>query len=156
MKLSPAESRVVERMASGVLCRDGFLAGDPRPLPEILDTDASEVARLNLSHEQLAQRLAKLLDVAMEGMGATVEVGGGLRVRYAESMGRIPCPWGGCGVFAKGEVEVIGPDGTVPARFTPLSVHLIGRHGFYQGRGSRYRMEPASLAGLIGLEAAGQ
>jgi len=153
MKLPPAESQVVERMAPGVLCREGFLGDDPRPLPEILDADAAEVARLNVTHQQLARRLAELLDAAMAGMGATVEAGGGLRVRCVESMGRIPCPWGGCGVFAKGEVEVIDADAAVLARFTPLSVHLIGRHGFYQGRGSRYRMEPASLARLLGPEA---
>ncbi|MHC4717206.1 MAG: hypothetical protein ACYS5V_09570 [Planctomycetota bacterium] len=155
MKLSPAETAIVERMAPGVLCREGFLCGDPRPLPEILDTDGAAVERLHLTHELVAERLGALLDVAMEGMGATVEVCGGLSVRYRESMGRIACPWGGCGVFAKGEVELMGPDGPVLARFTPLSVHLIGVHGFYQGRGSRYRIEPASLPGMVGRSGEG-
>lgn len=152
MKLSPAENTIVERMASGVLCREGFLCGDHRSLPEILATDAAAVEALGLTHELVAERLGALLDVAMEGMGAPVEVfcGGGLSVRYQEAMGRIGCPWGGCGVFAKGEVELMAPDGRLLVRFTPLSVHLIGHHGFYQGRGSRYRIEPAALPEMVG------
>ncbi len=39
MKTSPEERRIVERMAPGALCRDGFLGDDLRPVREILEAD---------------------------------------------------------------------------------------------------------------------
>lgn len=150
MKPAPAEQRIVDRMAPGALCRDGFLGGDGRPLGEILATDRAAVERLGLTHERIAQRLQEILRAAIAGLGTAVAVGEHLTAQCGESMGRLACPWGGCGVFAKGEVELRDADGRT-VRFTPLSVHLIARHGFYQGRGSRYRLEPAGLAAMLDL-----
>ena len=33
--------------------------------------------------------------------------------------------------------------------WTDLSVHLIGAHGFFQGSGSPYRLEPGALAEFL-------
>jgi hypothetical protein len=33
--------------------------------------------------------------------------------------------------------------------FTDLQIHLIEKHGFYQGKGSSYRLEPAELAEIL-------
>ncbi|NQT54365.1 hypothetical protein HQ576_20070, partial [bacterium] len=49
----------------------------------------------------------------------------------------------------KGDVELTTPDGAT-LRFTALSIHLIRAHGFYQGRGAPYRLEPTQLAELLG------
>jgi len=149
VKQSPEEMRIVDRMARGVLCRDGFLGDDARPLGEIIDTDRSTVQRLGVSNEQLAGRLAEILLAAMSAMGADVEAGRGLRAVYREAMGRIPCPWGEGVRFPKGEVELTQPASGRTLRFSPLSVHLIGEHGFYQGRGSRYRIDPEALCDML-------
>ena len=151
MKQSPEERRLAERMAPGVLARNGFLAEDRRPLSDILDADRSAVAGLGVSHERLAAELAKALAEAVKGLGVPVTVRGHLTVIYREAMGRIPCPWGDAGTFPKGEVELVDNDTGERLCFTPLSVHLVGRHGFYEGRGSRYRLEPAMLCHVFGL-----
>lgn len=151
MKLTPQESRIAERMAPGVLCREGFLCADGRDLPEILDADAAAVAALGLTHEQIGLRLEEVLKAATAGLGAPVRVAAHLTACFRESMGRIPCPWGGCGVFPKGEVELADARTGRTVRFTPLSVHLVRRHGFYQGRCCRYRLEPAQLARLLDI-----
>lgn len=132
-------------MAPGVLSRAGFLGTDTRGLAEIIAADRAELADADLTCEQLAERLEELLAAAMAAMGAGVAVGD-WTAAYHEAMGKIPCPWGGCGLFPKGEVEMVGPSGGETVRFTPLSVHMIARHGFLQGRGSRYRLSPAVLA----------
>jgi hypothetical protein len=150
MKQSPHDRRIVERMAPGVLCRDGFLAPDTRPLGEIIDTDRSTVERLGTSHAEIAGRLAEILDRAAAACGAPVDVGGGLTAVYHEAMGRIPSPWGEGRRFAKGEVELTDAAGRM-LRFTPLSVHLIAEHGFYQGRGSRYRLDPEAACRMLGI-----
>ncbi|HAU36692.1 MAG TPA: hypothetical protein DCX07_03115 [Phycisphaerales bacterium] len=139
----------MERMAPGVLCRDGFLGGDDRPLGEILDADRAAVEAAGLTHEEIVRRLGEILRLAMARYGAPVEVGGGLTAVYVEAMGRIPCPWGGHGVFAKGEVRLADRLTGRQIVFTPLSVHLVDEHGFYQGKGSRYRLEPRLLAELL-------
>ncbi len=148
MKRTPEFQRIVERMAPGVLCRDGFLGTDPRPLEEILEADRSAVVGLGASHEALAGRLQDIYDRTRAELGRPLDLGGGLTAVFREGMGRIPSPWPGDGIFAKGDVELTTPDGAT-LRFTALSIHLIRAHGFYQGRGAPYRLEPTQLAELI-------
>lgn len=153
MKPLPEEREVLQRMAPGVLCREGFLGPDRRGLQEILDSDRAEVERLGTTHEQIARRLGEVCEAAMAALGGEVPVAGGrLRAVFHEAMGYIPSPWGEGLTFPKGEVELSDPRTGRKLRFTPLSVHLIARHGFYQGRGSRYRVEPAEVARMFRLE----
>ena len=151
MKLSPEDKKLTELMQPGILCRDGFLGTDNRPIGEIIDTDRSSVLGLGVTHQQIAQRLAEILKTAMASLGAPVEVGQGLTAVYRGSRGKIPSPWGD-GHFDKGEVEITVEKTRQQLLFTPLSVHLISEHGFYQGRGNRYRLEPAELVSLLGIE----
>ena len=150
MKQSPTDRRVLERMAPGALCRDGFLGSDRRAPWEIVAADSSVVDDLGLTHGEIADRLDDVVAAAMAHMGAPVAVAEHALAVYRESMGRIPSPWPGDGIFPKGDVELTTPDGGT-LRFTALSIHLIRAHGFYQGRGSPYRLEPAALADLFGL-----
>jgi len=151
MKISPQEREVMDRMQPGALSGDGFLGDDSRSLGEILDADRSEVEALGLTNQILAEHLAAALAEAMPAGGEPVALGEGRRAVYHESMGRIPCPFMHGRVFPKGEVELTAARDVRTIRFTPLSVHLIAEHGFYQGRGSRYRLEPAELARIFGL-----
>lgn len=141
----------MQRMAPGVLCREGFLGTDPRPLSEILDTDRSTVAGLEVPRERFGEKLEEVLKAAMASFGAPVSIEGALTAVYREAMGRIPCPWGLCGVFPKGEVELKDSRTGEILLFSPLSVHLVAKHGFFQGRGSRYRMEPEVLRRIFHL-----
>lgn len=151
MKLSPEYSKITERMAPGVLSRDGFLGSDRRPLPEILDADRSTVEGLGLSHEAIAEKLEEILHQAMEHYGTPVKVGDDLQAVYIEAMGRIPCPFGDATVRPKGQVDLRELSTGREISFTPLSVHMIAEHGFYQGHGSAYRVEPALAAEMLRL-----
>ncbi len=151
MKRTPQMQQVVDRMAPGAVCREGFLGGDARSLEEILDADDAAVAALGLTHERIAQRLSEVYRAAVDGLGTPVEVAPGVTAAWREAMGRIPSPWPGEGTFAKGEVEVADAATAERLRFTPLGIHLIRRHGFYQGRPSRYRLEPETLARVLRL-----
>jgi hypothetical protein len=46
MKQTPANKKVVDRMAAGVLSREGFLGSDPRGLAEIIDADRAELVEM--------------------------------------------------------------------------------------------------------------
>lgn len=149
MKLSPEDKKLLERMAPGVFSREGFLGHDDRRPSEIIATDLAEIESLGVTQEQLAAKMQAVLDAAAGAFGAPVEIAGGAKAVFYEAMGRIPCPFGD-GVQRKGEVVLIGPEGS-EVRFTPLSIHLIAAHGFFQGLGSRYRIDPARIAHLLGM-----
>jgi len=67
-------------------------------------------------------------------------------------MGKIPSPFTGEGVFRKGEVVIKNRTTGDKMVLTPLSIHLIKAHGFFQGKGSGYRIEPDIAAALLKLK----
>ena len=88
-KITPDLQRIIDRMAPGVLCRDGFLGSDHRSLPEIIETDDAVVDRLGTSHAAIARRLGEILEKAEAAMGRPVEVGPGATAVFHEGMGWI-------------------------------------------------------------------
>lgn len=151
MKRTPQDDRIVANMQPGVLCSEGFLGSDSRDLAEIISTDDAMVRELGLTHEQLAGALGRACTAAMATYGTPTIIGDHLQGICGPAMGVIPCPWGHGKTCAKGEIELTDTRTGRVIVFTPLSVHLIEEHGFYQGKGSRYRIEPADAAKLLGL-----
>ncbi|NBB94670.1 MAG: hypothetical protein GVY16_02915 [Planctomycetes bacterium] len=149
MKLSPEEQKLLERMKPGLYSSQGFLGADSRRPSVIIDTDRSTLEGLDVAAEDIAAKLREIMDVASGAFGTPVEIPDVGHAVFYESMGRIPCPFGD-GVHRKGEVRLTTPD-DVEFRFTPLSIHMIEHHGFFQGHGSRYRLEPDTIAAALGL-----
>jgi hypothetical protein len=137
-------------MAPGVLTMDGFLGTDPRNLAEILQDDDGAVRRLSLEHGQLADGLQRLTDLAIAAFGAPI-LEGVYEVCSCEAMGVLPCPFGEPGLHTKAVIEAKRTDTRQILSWTALQVHLIREHGFYEGRGSPFRLEPAALAQFLGL-----
>lgn len=147
MKRNPNESEILELMQPGILSRDGFLGTDKRNLADIIQEDTSVLEAETISREQLGDLLDELHEAADSGLESTVSVfGDKLKVRLIEGMGRIPCPFrdGDHEHKATINVEYAGKKLT----FTPLDAHMIRTHGFFQGKGSPYRIEPRELCEL--------
>lgn len=142
---------ILERMAPGALCAEGFLGSDHRELPEIIAADTATVEAAGLTHERIAAELKKVFDAAIAELGRPLKVSVNLTAVWHEGMGRIPSPWPGDGVFPKGELVLTETPAGRTLIVTPLSIHLIAAHGFYQGRGTHYRLEPADLIALLEL-----
>lgn len=151
MKPSPEEARITGLMQPGVLCRDGFLGDDPRPLGEIIDSDRGALESLGVTQERLAARMAEVYSAAEAATGAAVKIGQHLTALHHEAMGLMPSPFPGEGMFRKGEVEVTDSRNGVKMVMTALSIHMIAAHGFFQGRGLRYRAEPGLLCDMFDL-----
>lgn len=145
MKLSPEDKKLMELMAPGALTRDGFLGTDRRSIGEMIDGDRSSVEGLGLTNELLAAKLNEVLQKAMAAMGAPVKIANDLEAVYFESRGRAPCPWGD-GNFEKGHVELKNTRTGRKFLISPVGVHMIATHGFYQGRGCPFHINPNKVA----------
>ncbi len=139
----------MERMAPGALTLDGFLGDDTRSLYEIIEADRAQATHVRITPETLAERLQHIQAAAFGGLGRPVLAGAHLTAVYDAAIGRIPCPFGRCGLFEKGEIHVTNTATGETVTFTPLSVHMLKAHGFGQGRGSRYRLDPVHLVRLL-------
>jgi len=150
MKQSPQLQQAQARMAPGGLTMDGFLGSDSRDLIEILQADDGAVRTLGLSHSQVGAALAALTAPAVAAFGAVVEHSD-YRLCTREAMGRLPCPFSHPGLYDKTVIEAEHLATGERLTWSVLQVHLIAEHGFYEGRGSPFRLEPAALARFLGL-----
>jgi len=149
MKQTVQMQKAQERMAPGVITRDGFLGDDRRPLDDILLADDAAVKALDLDHQAVAARMIGLRDAGMAGLGEFVDVAPHFEVRVDTVRGTLPCPFGDPGMLPKTNVTVRNTRTRREITFTDLHVHLVRAHGFYEGRGCAFRLEPKDLAEVL-------
>ena len=150
MKKNPADAATRDRMQPGAISAEGFLGADDRPIAEIVAADEAVLEEAGVTREQLGDMLEEIHRRADEGFGATVPLGRGVKAELTEVMGRIPCPFG-CGARAhKAVIRVTLPDER-QVLVTPLHAHLIREHGFFQGGGSVFRLEPRDVIAMFRL-----
>ena len=154
MKQTVQMGKVQERMAPGVITRDGFLGDDRRALVDILLADDTAVKALGLDHQAVAGRMIELRDAGMAGLGEFIDVAPHFEVRVDSVRGRLPCPFGDPGIFPKTNITVKNRGTGREATYTDLHIHLILAHGFYEGRGSPFRLEPRDLTEVLEIRPA--
>jgi len=134
-------------MEPGRLSRDGFLGNDSRTLQDIIAADLATLQAAGIERENAANLLDELHEAADEALETPKTVcNGQVALLATEVRGRISCPFG-CGTRvhkANIRIQARGLD----LLLTPLSTHMIRRHGFFQGRGSPFRIEPDDLVTL--------
>jgi hypothetical protein len=131
--------------------RDGFLGSDPRTPEDIIAADTKTMADIGTDRKKLAAALRSAYVSAERALGNPVAVSEGITAVHHESRGRIPSPFAEDGTFQKGEAVLALKSGAVLFRITPLSISLIEKHGFFQGKGSPYRIEPDEAARVLGV-----
>jgi hypothetical protein len=146
MKEGGNERRAEERMAPGAISAEGFLGEDARPLADIIAADEEAMRRLGLDWDEAAARLRALREAAFRGMGEPVSEGG-VQVRSGDARGRLPCPFRD-GAYHK-DLVVARREGGPEIAYSELSIHLLEKHHFLQGRGGPYRLEPEALKALL-------
>ena len=149
MKRTPRMQRIEELMRSSQLVAGGFLGDDARPLEEVIEADAAQVVRLGTDCQTIAGRMSELRDRANEGLGTAVPVGDTLEVAADDNRGVIVCPWGDNTRHFKTVTTVRHLDTGEVVRWSDLCIHLIAEHGFFQGKGSLFRLEPAELVRVL-------
>lgn len=147
MKQNPSESAVRERMAPGTLTLDGFLGSDERPLDDIISADMDVLADAGVSREAIADLLDEIHEAADANQEAPATLyNGAVTAQTIEVRGRIPCPFGDGHLAHKAVIDIRASG--CELRITPLSIHMLREHGFLQGRGAEFRLDPKVLLEL--------
>ena len=149
MKQTVQMQAIQNKMKPGVIVRDGFLGTEARNLVDMLTEDEGEVTRLGLTHQGIARRMIALRDGGTAGLGEFIDVPPHFEARVDSVRGRLPCPFGDPGIFPKTNTTVRNTRLGREITYTDLHIHMIGSHGFYEGRGSQFRLEPRELAEVL-------
>ena len=144
MKQNPEIQKIQENMQPGAFSAEGFLGEDSRNLVDILREDNETVLKLGYQHQDIAARMRELTKLAEPGLGRPADAGSGM-VSSDDNRGKIPCPFRDRYYANKRNTQFISKkDGTV-INWTDLHIHMIEAHGFYEGKGSKLRLDPEIL-----------
>ncbi|MCK5809059.1 hypothetical protein KAH37_08760 [bacterium] len=149
MKQSPQLTEIQKNMRPGVITKDGLLGPDKRNLIDILIEDEAAVQRLNMTHQQIAEAMKQFRDNGKRGLGLFVEVDPHFEVKVEGVRGGLPSPFGEAGMVDKMNTIVKNLHLNRDIYFTDLHIHMIEHHGFYQGKGSLYRLEPKDIVDIL-------
>lgn len=149
MKQTEQMKEIQEKMKPGVITLDGFLGSDNRNLIDILVEDDAEVKRLNLTHEGIAARMLELREAGKEGLGDIISVSPHYEISVDIRRGKLACPFGHRGLIRKSMIRVRNIDKDREITYTDLNIHMIKEHGFYQGKGSSFRLEISDLVDIL-------
>lgn len=149
MKRPPDIEALEEVLRSSKLASGGFLGEDSRPIEEIIEADAAEVKRLGADMAAIIRRMKDITLAAERGQGTVVQIDARLEARAIDVRGQIPCPWPHPGTFNKTVVEVLRTDTDEVIQWSALNIHMIESHGFFEGIGSPFRVDPASLISIM-------
>lgn len=148
MKQAPQDKRVMECLRPSKFSATGFMGDDPRDLEEVIADDSALLEKLDISRQTIVQTLETIFNAAANELGDPVTIAKEITAEYIPCRGKIPSPFAGEGAYAKNMVKVISGKEDVEFYITPLSIHLIEKHGFFQGKGSFFRLEPEYIARL--------
>ena len=143
-------SQIEAKMRTGVLASYQFLGTDERSLAEILTADQFSVDSLGLTHQDLAKWLTACLRLAEANLGTPFAVENRFLIQIAEHKGTIACPFGDNYHALKRNVTVTNLKHNLTLCFSELNIHLIEEHGFYEGEGSPYRINPHTVVQMFG------
>jgi len=149
MKESPQSRNLEQILRSSKMAAGGFMGCDSRNVAEIIDADAFVVSKLGYTTQQLSVRIQEITDTAKRGLGTWVEIDTRHQAKVDEARGSIACPWPHLRRFVKRVTTVKHLDSGQTIRWTDLNIHLIAEHGFFEGRGSAFRIEPGQLTKII-------
>jgi hypothetical protein len=150
MKQSPRDKKLEEVLRSTKLVAGGFMGADTRHPIEVIEQDAGTLENLGLTMIQVAERMQELTDLAKPRLGnwidsATQKV----RIKSEDFKGALVCPWPHSGTYDKRITTVEQIETGKQIVWTDLNIHMIAAHGFFEGKGAFFRIEPAEIAHIL-------
>ncbi len=149
MKQTPQEKSVERRMRPGIMTLTGFLGNDTRLLHEIIEEDRKILNILDITTHQIADRLQYFTDQALDSYEGPIIIDEIYQVEYISYRGKVPCPFPHPGMYPKGTVTLKNLRCNKSICWTPLNIHLIREHYFFEGKGAEHRIEPSEVSKII-------
>ncbi|MFO7880932.1 MAG: hypothetical protein R6U52_00145 [Kosmotogaceae bacterium] len=143
------ENRFKSNMEPGHISANGFKGNDRRTVPEIIEQDKIVLDRYKLTCFEIARALSFLKEEGEKGIGNCVVVDNIFEVTVDENRGFISCPFDATNCFRKTNIFVKKLTTNETLFFSELSIHLIEKHCFFQGKGARFRIEPEKIATFL-------
>jgi hypothetical protein len=149
MKETPKEKKIQKNLQPGQFSIEGFLGTDKRHYTQIICADRVALDKLNLTTKMIADRLEYFSEAAFESFHDSVIIDEKFEVSHESFRGKLICPFGHPGVYRKGLIRLKNLENSIEISWTPLSIHLIREHCFFEGIGSIHRLEPSVLKQAI-------
>ncbi|PID57215.1 hypothetical protein CSB45_08275 [candidate division KSB3 bacterium] len=151
MKQSPQDKQLYENFQPGKITKEGFLGNDRRQIHDIIEADERILSQLGVSREQIADRLQYFIEEGKKGIETPVELEGFITT-VIWRRGMLPSPFGDPKrLYHKLVATVVNTSQQKELTYTQLNVHMIRDHGFFEGKGSLYRLEPEEVVELLEL-----
>lgn len=149
MKQTPEFNKIQEQMKPGIIALEGFLGDDTRKLVDIIASDTLTVHKLNRSHADIAEKMEHFRERGLAGLGEFITLDEHFEARVHSIRGLLPSPFGGPGMYGKVNTTVVNKAKGRMITYTDLHIHFIKDHGFYEGKGSPFRLEPLDLIEIL-------
>ena len=134
-------------MRPGKLSKAGFL-GDKERLLEIMAADNDWVVKARLTHQEIARHLRVLAVVSQGESKPFIYHGTRLRAKKIQYDGFQESPFKD-GTKASVDVALENLDNGEWIRYSELVPMMIERYGFYEGKGTQYRVDPKQVVKLL-------
>ncbi len=148
MQQPPELDIAQQNMQPGVITLKGMLGDDTRNLVDVLIEDNAAVQRIGTTHKAIAQRMQELRERGMQGLGNEITIEDHFEVRVECVRGKLPCPFGD-EIFRKTFVCVKNLSSQREITYTDMHIHMISAHGFYEGKGATFRLDPLALIEIL-------
>ena len=150
MKQSPRDKKLEEVLRSTHLVAGGFMGSDSRHPIEVIEQDMTELENAAMTTTRLAERMAELTELATPRLGSWIDCAfGKLRVKSEDFKGALVCPWPHSGTFDKRITTVEHLETGKQISWTDLNIHMIAEHGFFEGKGAFFRIEPVEIISIL-------
>ena len=149
MKQSPQDKILEQMLRSGKLAAGGFMGTDTRSPEEVIAQDTATLTMLGYNAAQVALKMQQLRDLARPQLGNWITVSEVLQVKSEDFKGFNVCPWPHLGRFEKRITTAQRLDTRQTISWSDLNIHLIKEHGFFEGKGAFFRIEPEDLISII-------
>lgn len=151
MKVRPEMKGIETDMQPGRLSLDGYLGSDTRSVENIILADKNVLQDLGTTALALGKVMRRITRAGMEGQGEPVTFDG-YEVEVTEYMGWMGCPFKDHRKAGKRITDVTDLQTDEHMSWTDIGIHLIRDHGFFQGEGAHFRLEPAQLARFLRMD----
>jgi hypothetical protein len=152
MKQTPQEKKIYENFKPGKITKEGFLGNDTRHLHDIIEDDLHTLNRLGVSKEQIADRLQYFIEEGKKGLETSVDLGD-FTTQVIWRRGMLPSPFGDPKrLYHKIVATVFNKKLKKEMKYSQLNVHMIKDHGFFEGKGSVFRLEPEEVVEVLDIK----